>query len=61
MPMYRSKPEEWRQAVEETRADIAQWAGLDEDDVILECYYNVWGDEYHPDDFEADYDEVQDE
>lgn len=51
MPMYRRKPEEWRQAVEETRVDIAHWAGLDEDDVKVGNYYNRDGFELTPFEF----------
>ena len=59
MPMYHRKPEEWRQAAEETRVDIAHWAGLDEDMVTPGFYYSERGSWMIPKDFEEEYEEVE--
>ncbi len=59
MPMYRRKPEEWRQAAEETRVDIAHWAGLDEDDVKVGNYYDRTGRELTPAEFDARFEEAE--
>lgn len=46
MPMYTMKPFEARYATEDNYADIAQWAGLDIENVRLGHYYEKDGMEY---------------
>lgn len=58
MPMYRSRPFESRLAIDTNRVDIAQWCGLDEDDVEAGMYYTADGAGYYPQAFDRDIEEI---
>lgn len=63
MPMYTMKPFEARYATEDNYADIAQWAGLDIENVRLGHYYEKDGMEYTNETFNdlfVEYVEVED-
>lgn len=59
MPMYQRKPIELRLAIEDNVADIAQWAEMDECDVMLGYYYDMDGWRYSQYEVETYFDEIE--